>query len=296
MPQKQANPKRPEPLRGIRGLKVPSVGLEKAIGSLKTIYGRESRSSITRDVVAEHMGYKSSAGGAAMRALADLFKYGLLEGQGSQIIVSDLGARVAVCEEGTPEYARAVKEAAEKPALFAKLNERSKGGPITDRAVESYLQLDLKFSKKSAESAARVYRQTRKFLEAALEGIDPGALGEEDEGEGTRQEDEAVTGPGADKPRMRLHASPMGGYAPPLEKGVEREVYILEEGRVELTFPKNLSPASAGDLAGYLEVFIKKANRMANPKDPTSEGSEDENSTDARSKSPTDAGGGDDEN
>ncbi|MDA7984134.1 MAG: hypothetical protein MPJ52_01030 [Alphaproteobacteria bacterium] len=288
MSKKQEKARGSAPQIGARSLKAPSIGLGKAVESVCVIHAKENRSDMTRDLVAKHMGYTSAGSGTTLGALSSLFKFGLLEGKGSQVRVSDLGVTIAAYRKGDPERAQAVKVAASKPALFAELDERSKSSTISDDNIASYLISKLGFSKASAASAVRVYRQTKKFLAEELEGVALSTLGEESEGEHTKREDEAVTGPMVDKPRVTPHVSPTGGYAPPLEKGVEREVYILEEGRVELIFPKNLSPASAGDLAGYLGVFINKVNRMATPKDPTSEGSED--------GSLTDAGGGDDEN
>ena len=41
------------------------------------------------------------------------------------------------------------------------------------------------------------------------------------------------------------------------------EVFTLDEGRVTITFPPNLSSASLNDLKQYLDIFYRKACRLS---------------------------------
>lgn len=50
--------------------------------------------------------------------------------------------------------------------------------------------------------------------------------------------------------------------APP-RPGTRKEVFALDEGDVVLTFPDNLSAASFHDLEGYMQLFLRKAQRRA---------------------------------
>jgi len=49
----------------------------------------------------------------------------------------------------------------------------------------------------------------------------------------------------------------------PAAAGARKEVFALDEGDVVLTFPADLSPASFHDLEGYLNLFLRKAQRRA---------------------------------
>lgn len=40
------------------------------------------------------------------------------------------------------------------------------------------------------------------------------------------------------------------------------EVFTLDEGRVTITFPTNLSSSSLNDLKQYLDIFYRKACRL----------------------------------
>jgi hypothetical protein len=42
-----------------------------------------------------------------------------------------------------------------------------------------------------------------------------------------------------------------------------QEVFTLDEGRVTITFPAKLSGASLEDLRQYLDIFYRKACRLA---------------------------------
>jgi hypothetical protein len=44
---------------------------------------------------------------------------------------------------------------------------------------------------------------------------------------------------------------------------MRREVFALDEGDVILTFPDSLSATSFHDLQGYLQLFMRKAQRRA---------------------------------
>ena len=44
---------------------------------------------------------------------------------------------------------------------------------------------------------------------------------------------------------------------------VDEEVFTLDEGRVTITFPAKLSGASLEDLRQYLDIFYRKACRLA---------------------------------
>jgi hypothetical protein len=44
--------------------------------------------------------------------------------------------------------------------------------------------------------------------------------------------------------------------------GTGEEVFTLDEGRVTITYPANLSGASLNDLKQYLDIFYRKASRL----------------------------------
>jgi hypothetical protein len=53
------------------------------------------------------------------------------------------------------------------------------------------------------------------------------------------------------------------GQRLPMGFGLRREVFALDEGDVEITYPERLSAESFSDLRDYLEVFIKRMKRLS---------------------------------
>lgn len=62
-----------------RSPRAPSVDLENALTKALAIYGKEGKHTIPADIAAKHMGYKDSNNGAALRALASLKSFGLID-------------------------------------------------------------------------------------------------------------------------------------------------------------------------------------------------------------------------
>ena len=62
----------------------PSFSLEKAIAKAGQIYDQESIHAAPVDTVAKAIGYKNSTNGAAMRTLATLKMFGLIEKVGTR--------------------------------------------------------------------------------------------------------------------------------------------------------------------------------------------------------------------
>lgn len=62
-----------------RSPRAPLISLKEAVDRIEKIYAIEGRHPASADIVAQHLGYKSSENGAAKRILAGLGYFGLLE-------------------------------------------------------------------------------------------------------------------------------------------------------------------------------------------------------------------------
>jgi hypothetical protein len=180
----------------------PTIGRPEAIEKIKAVYAKDYQNKITRQVAAEHMGYRS-LNGKSLGVLSAVAKFGLLEGRGDDNRVSDLALSIIAHAPGTPERAKAIVEAAGRPELFAELDARFPGGKASEVTVRSFLMTQ-KFIPQAADAAIRAYRETKALVSeegGAYSGDGPSHKGP-DEG--------AMASAGTDSDQLR---KPPGGPA-----------------------------------------------------------------------------------
>jgi hypothetical protein len=219
----------------------PQIGLREAVQRVKSVYDRDYRNVLTREVAAERLGY-SGLNGKSLAVLAALGRFGLVEGRGDEVRVTDLAARILAYPVGSPERGEAVDEAARKPALFGRLDERFAEGAASDAAIRAWL-VTQGFIPPAAEAAVRSYRETKQFLA-----------------------EQPARQPVSSRVATELHPIREAGSVaepPNRPEGIRRAVFGLAEGEVVITAPVFLSAESVDDLRDYLEVFMKRALREA---------------------------------
>lgn len=236
----------------------PSIGLKEAIERVKLVYSNDYTNQVSREVIAQHMGY-SGLSGKSLGVLSALGKYGLLEGRADSTRVSALAVRIIAHEVGSPERLEALREAALMPELFRDIDERSQCGRGSDAALRAWLQTE-GFIPAAADSAIRAYRETKSLIEAESGG----------ESEVSSSPSAAPSLPlGIERPPVVLSSKPGGprvsfdepGDAP--LAGMRKAVFTLAEGDVILVYPEELSAESVTDLDDYLKVTMRKIRRDA---------------------------------
>lgn len=154
----------PSPPPKQRSPNYPAINLEEAITRLKMIYEKQRRYGTTREVIVKLMGYKS-LNGASATVVSALSKYGLLEGQGDQMRVSELGENLALHRKGDPEYTEALRTAALSPAFFRELHDQYPVSLPHEHALRVALTRR-GFTSKAIDAAVRAYRDTNEFVVA----------------------------------------------------------------------------------------------------------------------------------
>ena len=200
---------------------------------VKSVYESDYRSSLTRALTAERLGY-SGVNGKSLAVIAALGKVGLLEGKGDDLRVSELAVRIIAHPPGSPERMQALAEAASRPELFQAIAQRFPGKGSSDGTIRAFLMTE-GFIPPAAETALRAWRETQQMIaqESEMDPASPAA---------------ASAAPAAPAPG---------------ETGLRRAVFGLAEGEVTITAPVFLSAASVNDLQDYLDVFMKRARREA---------------------------------
>jgi len=114
------------------------------------------------------MGY-GTLNGASAAVVSALSKYGLLEGQGDKLRVSEMGQDIVLHRKGYQEYGEALKAAALMPAFFRELRDQYPEGLPSEHALRATL-IKRGFNPKAIDSAVRAFRDTAAFVDAEAGG------------------------------------------------------------------------------------------------------------------------------
>ena len=136
----------------------PSTSLADAIAKVRVIYQKDYRNKMARSVVAKHLGY-NSINGASLTAISNLIKYGLLDGRGEDMQVTNDAVTILVEPDPSPERRDALRRAAMKPALFAQLHKHFGESLPSVENLSAHLQRN-GFNPIAASAATRAYRDT----------------------------------------------------------------------------------------------------------------------------------------
>lgn len=153
-----------------RSPRYPTIGLSEALDRVRMVYEADHQNKIPKHVVAEHMGY-GSLNGKSLGVISAVSKFGLLEGRADEMWVSDRALTILAHAPGSPERARAVREAAREPDLFVELDAQFPG-KASDSAIRSYLLTKRKFLPEAADKLIRSYRDTRELVERESDPYD----------------------------------------------------------------------------------------------------------------------------
>jgi hypothetical protein len=261
----------------------PVIPLDTALTRLAEFEAYFKRIPARPEKVGEAWSIKAKA--YADRIAAALRYFGLLEYQGSPapggprfVIISDEGRRYlrAQQEETRREI---IKTAALRPKQIAKFwSEWGHDRPADPAAIDQ-LALEGGFSDAGAREFLKVYDATIAF--AVL--TDSDKLADQEREEETMATSEQTTTTSVERrhasnvmtpPTANMTLTPQVPsvhrtyHVPHSEDASQcpdnrREVFALAEGDVVLTFPASLSQESYEDLAAYLQIFLRKAKRMA---------------------------------
>jgi len=166
----------------VRSPNYPSMSLGPALEAVRPVYQSENRNKMARAVLAKHLGY-SSLNGRALGKIGAVRAYGLIEGSGDDLRVSDDAVKALMAPAGSSERTGALARLASRPALFQDLN---KEFPDTMPSLENikYALVKRQFTADAAEKAAKSYLATMNLVS----GI-PDAYSAPDEDDGADEGD-----------------------------------------------------------------------------------------------------------
>jgi hypothetical protein len=149
-------------MQKIRSANYPVLSLDEAIRAIAEIYKTEHRSRASREVLSRALGY-SGVHGRSQRKLAALRAYGLLDGEGDELRVSEDGVTLIHAPDGATERSLALRRAALRPTLFRELYERFEGKVPSEENLAWELR-KRGFTEKAVSKVVRVYIKTIELI------------------------------------------------------------------------------------------------------------------------------------
>jgi hypothetical protein len=153
----------------IRSPNYPALSLPEAIARVTNLYRELHTHGAPREDIAKAMGF-NTLNGASATAISALNKYGLLEGGGDKLKVSDRALRI-LHPHSPEEKAEALREAAREPQLFNELAERFPGGVHNEGLVRNYL-IRAGFAPSAVPAVIKAYRETSEMADREGSGHD----------------------------------------------------------------------------------------------------------------------------
>jgi hypothetical protein len=233
----------------------PVIALEAAVEKLAEFDVHFKRTAARPEKVGEAWAIKTKA--YADRIAAALRYFGLLEYQGSgkdrSIVISENGRKYLRAHQDELKR-EIIKVSALRPKQIAKhWNEWGVDRPADAACLDALM--DEGFSEGGARDFLKVYNATITYAKLSVSDKSPD-LGDdvEDESEPAMQEAIFDTSP---KPGSR---TPL---AAPAKLGQQHAAFPLPEGSVSLSFPADLSVASAQMMASFVKLLLEQAERQA---------------------------------
>lgn len=153
--------------RAGRSPSYPNLNLQEAIEKAETIWAREGRNAAPISAIYGHWGFRGATG-PALRAVAALIKFGLLEARGRkdsrEACLTDLALGIILDDrEDNSERDSAIREAALVPEVHRVLWERYEGKLPSNNTLTFHLQKDMRFSPIGADALIKEFRETIAF-------------------------------------------------------------------------------------------------------------------------------------
>lgn len=170
----------------VRSPNYPSMSLGPALEAVRPAYDKEHRNKMARSVLAKHMGY-SSLNGRALGKIGAVRAYGLIEGSGDELRISDDTVKALMAPAGSTERTEALARLANKPQLFQDL---TKEFPNTLPSLDNlkYALIKRNFIPDAAEKAAKSYLATMNLVGGIQDEYNPPNDVEDDEMQETSNE------------------------------------------------------------------------------------------------------------
>jgi hypothetical protein len=145
----------------VRSPNFPVVDLREAIEAVGKIYVKEKRGRFPRESAARHLGY-TSINGRSLGMIAALRAYGLLDGRGNDLVVTQDAIALLEAPQDSHDRLEALERAISSPPMFQRIMEQYPTG--TSPQTLKWWLIQQGFSPDGAEKATTIYFRTRELV------------------------------------------------------------------------------------------------------------------------------------
>jgi hypothetical protein len=171
--------------RGSRSPRYPSIDLAEAVNRAGMLHKHSLTHEARVSVAMAAIGY-SPKSGPGSSVLGALLRFGLVEARGRgdnrMVRVTEIGRRIVLGREDSPERRRLLKEAALSPPIHQDLWERYGSNTPSDSLMMDYLLIERRFTSAAAQELLKEYKATLAFADLVGDTDNDTNEGEPDEG------------------------------------------------------------------------------------------------------------------
>lgn len=173
----------------VRSPNYPNISLGPALEAVRAAYKAENRNKMSRLVLAKHLGY-TSLNGRALAKIGAVRAYGLIDGTGDELRLSDDAVTALMAPQGSAQRSEALGRLANRPTLFQELR---KEFPDTMPSLDNlkFSLIKRNFTPDAAEKAAKSYLASMNLVAGVPDAYNPPdddeSGGESDTGQETRR-------------------------------------------------------------------------------------------------------------
>lgn len=220
----------------VRSPNYPNIPLSVALEAVRPAFKKENRNKMSRSVLAGHLGY-TSLNGRALGKLGAIRAYGLIEGSGEELRISDDAIMALNAPDGSPDRQTALARMASKPTLFQELR---KDFPDDLPSIENvrYSLVKRGFTDTAAGKAAQSFLSSMKLAAGVTDDYNPAESDDDAEDD----------------------APPRRPPPPPLQNRNENRIDVME-GERELTTGM-LAKGASFRLIVTGKVGVKEIDRL----------------------------------
>lgn len=146
----------------------PAIPFSEAEGYARTLWEKDKRHPMTKDVAAQHLSYSKSSG-ATIPLFAAMKRYGLLESAGTDLRITEDAQVIFLYPKDSPEHIAMRKRLAMLPSLFGEVLASFPGGELpSDATLQAKLRTVFKFA--SADAAETFITALKEAVAIAGQG------------------------------------------------------------------------------------------------------------------------------
>ncbi|HZI74250.1 MAG TPA: hypothetical protein VFD73_09545, partial [Gemmatimonadales bacterium] len=230
-----------------------AFGLGEAIKRARELYAQDGKAPVLSEAAVKAWGY-STLNGASLRVLGALRQYGLLEDPAPKTVrLSPRALTIILEEDGSPDRAMAIREAALAPPVFSELLEHYGGSVPSEGTAVSHLVRNDHFNEDAARSLIAAWRDTLDLVQV-VSATDITSRND-GHGVGGRPDLRADDQRQPTQPRLQTEGERMEFTWP-----------LSGNAVATMTVTRELEPDDIETLAAYFEIAKKALSKAARPK------------------------------